>query len=155
MEVLLAALAGVLALAFAGYSAWFVLKQDEGTKRMQEISADIRSSALTFLHREYSILAIVVAAIFVVLLILGSIEKFDPMSPWAALTFVFGAACSMGAGYIGMNIAIRSNARTAAAAQKNLNEGLRVSFRGGVVMGMSVVGIGIVGLSIIYALFQP
>jgi K(+)-stimulated pyrophosphate-energized sodium pump len=152
MELLLAVLAGVLALAFAGYSAWYVLGKDEGNERMKEISADIRSSALTFLHREYSILAIVVVVIAAVLLILGINDRFDPMSPWAALTFVFGAACSMTAGYIGMNIAIRSNARTAAAAQKNLNEGLRVSFRGGVVMGMSVVGIGILGLSLIYAL---
>jgi K(+)-stimulated pyrophosphate-energized sodium pump len=150
--VYLAMIAGVIALAFAIFSAWFVLKRDEGTERMKEISADIRSSALTFLHREYSILAAVIAVIAITLVILGSIETFDPMSPWAAIAFVFGALCSMGAGYAGMNIAIRANSRTAAGAQKSLNEGLRVSFRGGVVMGMSVVGIGIIGLCIIYLL---
>ena len=117
MELVLAVLAGVLALGFAAFSAYFVLQKDEGTQRMKEISADIRSSALTFLHREYTILAGVVGTIAIILIILGAVETFDPMSPWAALVFVFGAACSMGAGYAGMNIAIRSNCRTAAAAQ--------------------------------------
>ena len=152
IAILLSLIAGVLALAFAVFSARFVLKQDEGTDRMKEISADIRSSALTFLHREYSILAIVVAVIAAALVILGLIDRFNPMSPWAACAFLFGAACSMGAGYAGMNIAIRANSRTAAAAQKNLNQGLRVAFRGGVVMGMSVVGIGVLGLCLIYLL---
>ena len=148
----LAIIAGVLALAFAGYSALFVMRQSEGSKRMREISGDIRSSALTFLHREYSILAIVILVIAGVLVALGMIDRFNPLQPWAALAFVFGAACSMGAGYAGMNIAIRANARTAAGAQKSLNQGLRISFRGGVVMGMCVVGIGIIGLSLIYLL---
>src|SRR4030042_1159628 len=129
LAVWLSIAAGVMALAFAVYSARFVLRQDEGTERMKEISQDIRSAALAFLHREYSILAVVIGVIAAVLIILGSIPRFDPMSPWAALAFVFGALCSMGAGYAGMNIATRANARTAAAAQKSLNQGLRVSFR--------------------------
>ena len=150
--VWLSVVAGVIALVFAGFSAKFVLDKDEGTKRMKEISADIRSSALTFLHREYSILAVVIVVIAIALVILGSIDNFDPMSPWAAFAFVFGAVSSMVAGYAGMNIAIRANCRTANAAQNSLNEGLRVSFRGGVVMGMSVVGIGILGVSVLYLL---
>lgn len=73
---------------------------------------------------------------------------------WVTLSFVFGAVCSALAGFIGMNIAIRANGRTAASAQKSLNDGLRVSFRGGTVMGMCVVGIGILGLSVMYFAFH-
>jgi K(+)-stimulated pyrophosphate-energized sodium pump len=69
------------------------------------------------------------------------------------VSFLFGAICSMGAGYAGMNMAIRSNGRTAAAAEKSLNQGLRVSFRAGAVMGMTVVGVGIIGLVILYFAF--
>ena len=152
VPIILALIAGIGALAFAVFSARFVLDKSEGTERMKEISSDIRSSALTFLHREYSILAIVIGVIALILIVLGAIETFDPLSPWAAFAFIFGALCSMGAGYAGMNIAIRANCRTAAAAQESLNQGLRVSFRGGVVMGMSVVGIGIIGLVILYLL---
>jgi len=87
----------------------------------------------------------------VVAIVLGVV----PSLGWlVAAAFVFGAVCSGLAGYVGMSIAIRANSRTAAAAQKSLNQGLRVSFRGGAVMGMCVVGIGILGLSICYFLFQ-
>ncbi|PIU57805.1 MAG: sodium-translocating pyrophosphatase, partial [Chloroflexi bacterium CG07_land_8_20_14_0_80_51_10] len=105
-----------------------------------------KEGALAFLHREYQILGIFVV---VVAIILGFV-----LSWWTALAFVFGAACSIGAGYSGMNMAIRTNGRTTAAAQKSLNEGLKVAFRGGAVMGMCVVGIGILGLSIIYFAFH-
>jgi K(+)-stimulated pyrophosphate-energized sodium pump len=71
-----------------------------------------------------------------------------------SVAFVFGAICSMGAGYAGMNIALRSNGRTCAAAQKGLNQGLRVAFRGGAVMGLTVVSIGIIGLSVLYLVWH-
>ena len=151
-HIYIAVIAGVLALAFAGFSARYVLRQGQGSKRMIEISGAIKEGALAFLHREYKILAIFVVVVAIILLILG--VTVEEMSPWAPLTFVFGALCSMGAGYAGMNMAIRANARTAAAAQKSLNHGLRVSFRSGVVMGMCVVGISIIGLSILYFAFK-
>ncbi len=142
----IAVIAGVLGLAFALFSVFYVLRQGEGSERMREISAAVKEGALAFLHREYQILAIFVV---VVAIILGFVLGW-----WVALAFVFGALCSMGAGYAGMNMAIRSNARTAAAAEKSLNQGLRVSFRSGAVMGMCVVGIGIIGLSILYFAFH-
>ncbi len=144
--IFIAVIAGVLGLLFVVYLVRSVLRADQGSERIREISAAIKEGALAFLHREYQILAVFVV---VVALVLGFL-----LSWWAALAFVFGAACSMGAGYTGMNMAIRSNGRTTAAAQKSLNEGLRVSFRGGAVMGICVVSIGILGLSILYFAFH-
>jgi K(+)-stimulated pyrophosphate-energized sodium pump len=143
----IAVISGILALIFALFLVFSVLRGDEGSEKMREISAAIQEGATAFLGREYRILAVFVVVVGIVL-------GFIPGLGWlVSLSFVFGAVCSALAGYIGMNIAVRSNARTAAAAQKSLNDGLRVSFRGGGVMGMSVVGIGILGLSILYFLF--
>ena len=146
--VWIAAIAGILGLAFAGYLVLFVLRQDEGSARIREISAAIKEGALAFLGREYQILGIFVV---VIAIILGIVPN---LGWWVSLAFVFGAACSGVAGYAGMNIAIRANGRTASAAQKSLNEGLKVSFRSGAVMGMCVVGIGIIGLGILYFAFH-
>jgi K(+)-stimulated pyrophosphate-energized sodium pump len=142
-----AVISGILGLIFALFLVLSVLKNDEGSEKMREISAAIQEGAMAFLGREYRILAIFVVAVAV---ILGLIPRLGWL---VSVSFAFGAVCSALAGFIGMNIAVRSNARTAAAAQKSLNHGLRVSFRGGGVMGMCVVGIGILGLSILYFLF--
>jgi K(+)-stimulated pyrophosphate-energized sodium pump len=145
--MVIAVISGILGLIFAFFLALYVLKSDEGSERMREISAAIQEGATAFLGREYQILAIFVVVVAIVL-------GFIPSLGWlVSLSFVFGAICSALAGFIGMNIAVRSNARTAAAAEKSLNHGLRVSFRGGGVMGMCVVGIGILGLSVLYFLF--
>ena len=146
--ILIAVLSGVLGLAVAGFMAQYVLKQDQGSAKIREISAAIKEGALAFLGREYRVLAIFV---FAVAIILGLV----PVLGWlVSLAFVFGAICSGLAGFAGMSIAIRANSRTAAAVQKSLNHGLRVSFRSGAVMGMCVVGIGILGLSILYLAFN-
>jgi K(+)-stimulated pyrophosphate-energized sodium pump len=145
--MVIAVISGILGLIFAFFLVLYVLKCDEGSERMKEISAAIQEGAMAFLGREYQILAIFVVVVAIVL-------GFIPSLGWlVSLSFVFGAICSALAGFIGMNIAVRSNARTAAAAEKSLNHGLRVSFRGGGVMGMCVVGIGILGLSVLYFLF--
>jgi len=145
--MVIAVVAGILGLIFALFLVLSVLKNDEGSEKMREISAAIQEGATAFLGREYRILILFVV---VVAVILGLI----PSLGWlVSLSFVFGAVCSALAGYIGMNVAVRSNARTAAAAQKSLNHGLRVSFRSGGVMGMCVVSIGILGLSVLYFLF--
>ena len=144
----IAVVSGVLGLLFALYLVRYVLKQDQGPDRMREISEAIKEGALTFLSREYRILAIFVV---IVTIILGIIPS---LGPYVAFAFVFGAICSGLAGFIGMNVATRANSRTAAAAQKSLNDGLRVSFRGGAVMGICVVSIGILGLVILYFLFH-
>jgi len=144
----IAVIAGVLGLAFALFAVLYVLKQSQGSERMKDISQAIKEGALVFLHREYQILAIFVVVVTIILAVI-------PDLGWrVAVAFMFGALCSMGAGYAGMNMAIRSNSRTAAAAEKSLNQGLRVSFRGGAVMGMTVVSVGILGLSILYFAFH-
>jgi len=146
--ILIAAICGVLGLIVAAFMAAYVLKQDQGSARIIEISEAIKEGALAFLGREYKILAVFVV---VVAVILGVVPNLGWL---VAAAFVFGAVSSGLAGYIGMSIAIRANCRTAAAVQKSLNQGLRVSFRGGAVMGLSVVGIGILGLSILYFAFH-
>ncbi|HEX76019.1 MAG TPA: sodium-translocating pyrophosphatase [Dehalococcoidia bacterium] len=146
--VWIAAITGILGLAFASFLAFYVLRQDEGSTQIREISAAIKEGALAFLNREYRILGIFVVVIAIILGIIPSLGW------WVSLAFIFGAICSAAAGYAGMNMAIRANGRTAAAAQKSLNEGLKVSFRGGGVMGMCVVGIGIIGLAILYFAFH-
>ena len=141
-----AVITGFLGLLFVVFLARYVLKQDEGSPQIKEISAAIKEGALAFLHREYKILCVFVIVVAVLLgIVLGAEQAF---------AFIFGALCSMSAGYLGMNIAIRSNGRTANAAKKSLNEGLKVSFRGGAVMGMVVVSIGVLGLSLLYFAFH-
>ncbi len=143
-----AVIAGVLGFAFAAFLITYVLRQDQGSERMREISQAIKEGAMAFLRREYQVLAVFVVVIAIVL---GVIPH---LGWWVALSFVFGAVCSGVAGFIGMNMAVRSNARTAAAAEKSLNQGLRVSFRSGAVMGICVVAIGILGLSVLYFAFH-
>ncbi|MFC2012221.1 sodium-translocating pyrophosphatase [Chloroflexota bacterium] len=147
-SILIAILCGVLGLIVAAFMAAYVLKQDQGSKRVQEISDAIKEGATAFLGREYKILAIFVV---VVAIILGVVPNLGWL---VTLAFVFGAICSGLTGFIGMSIAVRANRRTAAAVEKSLNQGLKVSFRGGAVMGMCVVGIGILGLSILYFAFN-
>jgi len=147
-SIFLAVIAGAAGLAFAAFLVLYVLRQDEGSERMRDISAAIKEGAMAFLGREYRILAVFVVLVAIVLGVVPDLGW------WVSFSFAFGAICSGLAGFIGMNVAIRSNARTAAAAQKSLNQGLKVSFRGGAVMGMCVVSIGILGLSILYFAFN-
>jgi K(+)-stimulated pyrophosphate-energized sodium pump len=143
---------GLVGAAVVAYFVRYVLRQDEGSARLKEISAAIKEGGLAFIHREYRTLAIVVV---VVAIILAVVPGFAPGLGWRiAVAFIFGALCSMGAGYAGMNMALRTNGRTCAAAQKSLNQGLRVSFRGGAVMGLTVVSIGIIGLSVLYLIWH-
>lgn len=137
-------LVGLIGIATVAYFVRFVLRQDVGSPRMKEISDAIKEGGLAFIHREYRTLGIVVVVVAILLAVV-------PALGWKmAVAFVFGALCSMGAGYAGMNMALRSNARTCAAAQRSLNRGLQVAFRAGAVMGLTVVSIGILGLSVLY-----
>lgn len=143
-----AVIAGVLGLITAASMAAYVMRQDEGSERMREISAAIKEGAMAFLSREYRIMFVFVAFIALALAFIPN------LGGWVAFAFVFGAISSGLAGFVGMNIAIRANNRTAAAAEKSLNQGLRVAFRAGAVMGLCVVSIGIIGLSILYFAFH-
>ena len=138
----------VVALLFAFYKIAFVSKQDAGTERMKEIAAAINDGAKAFLFAEYKILAIFVVVLFVAIgLGLGS---------WiTALCFLFGALFSILAGYIGMNVATKANVRTADAARTSgMNKALSIAFSGGSVMGMCVVGLGLLGASVLFLIFE-
>ena len=137
---------GALALLFALALTRLVLKEDQGTDAMKEIGKAVQEGASAFLGREYRTLAIFVVIVTVVLALF--------IDPETAVAYVVGAICSAGTGYIGMSIAVRANTRTASAAMRGLNPGLRVAFNSGAVMGITVVGISIIGLSILYLTFQ-
>ncbi len=138
----------VVALLFAFYKIAFVSKQDAGTERMKEIAAAINDGAKAFLFAEYKILAIFVAILFV------AIGLF--LKSWTtAVCFLFGAAFSILAGYIGMNVATKANVRTANAARESgMNKALSIAFSGGSVMGMCVVGLGLLGASVLFFIFK-
>ena len=145
--VIIALICGGIGIGIAGFMARYVLKQDPGSHQIRQISSAIKEGALAFIGREYRILAIFVTVVAVVL---GVVPM---LGWWVSVVFVCGAVASALAGFIGMSIAIRANCRTAAASQKGLNQGLKVSFRSGAVMGMCVVGIGIIGISVLYFAF--
>ena len=142
---ILAPVLGVVALLFAASLSAKVSKQDAGTDRMKEISAFIHEGAQAFLFSEYKILVVFVAVLFVGIG-LG-------ISWLTACAFLLGALFSTIAGYCGMNVATRANVRTAAAAKDSgMNRALSIAFSGGAVMGMCVVGLGLLGVGIIYLL---
>ena len=156
MESLIVALAaGVLALIFAGFTAMRVLRAEPGNDLMRSIGDSIREGAGAFLRREYMTLLPFVIVVTVVLGVLDyTIFDHDLAVPATAISYLAGTICSGAAGYIGMNVAVRANVRTAAAAMRGLNPALRVAFSSGTVMGVTVVGIGLLGVTILYLVFQ-
>jgi len=123
-----------------------VLAEDQGNQTMREIAAAIQIGAAAFLRREYTYLA---GFVVVVALVIGAFLNWQ-----TAVAFIVGAAISASCGYLGMYVAVRANVRTAAASVRSLNDGLRVAFSSGSVMGMAVVSFGLLGLSIMYLLFS-
>ena len=137
---------GICALLFAFYLTKKVGRQDAGTDRMKEIAAFIHEGARAFLTAEYKILIVFVAVLFILIGV--------GIGNWVtAVCFLVGALFSTVAGYIGMNVATKANVRTAAAAKDSgMNKALSIAFSGGAVMGMAVVGFGLFGAGVIYAL---
>ena len=137
--------AGVLALIYALILANKVKSQDEGTDRMKEIASAIAEGAKAFLFSEYKVLVIFIAALFVILCLIRN--------PMTAVCFLCGAALSIAAGYAGMTVATLANVRTANGARTGgLVKALSIAFSGGAVMGMCVAGLGLLGVSLIYAI---
>ncbi len=145
--LLLAPLSSLLALFFAGYLAFSILKKDEGNEKMKEIAQAVRVGARAYLKRQYLGVSIFFIAIFFILLIMAIKNYLVIFVPFAFLTGGFFSGLS---GFIGMSIATQSSNRTAQAATKSLNSGLRVAFSSGAVMGLTVVGLGLLDLSIWY-----
>ncbi|MFH1770675.1 MAG: sodium-translocating pyrophosphatase [archaeon] len=136
----------VIALVFAIFQGIKVKKYEQGTEKMKEISAAIREGAMAFLTREYKLLVFFVVAVFLVLFFIIGKE--------ISYAFLAGAIMSAVAGNIGMRVATSANARTAYAADKSLNRGLNVAFTSGVVMSMTVVGLGLLGVTVLYMIFK-
>jgi len=153
---LLAPLSAIISMLIGLYFYRYVNKQDSGTERMKEISTAIKVGAAAFIRREYTTLAIFVTVVAVL------IGVFLPQPLWESnnlalnlqlpVAYMFGSFCSALAGYLGLNVATKANAKVANAAQGGLNKAFPIGFRGGAVMGLSVVGVGLLGISIVYSL---
>ncbi len=137
-----------IALIFALIQCKKVLKASEGNEKMVKIAAAIRSGANAYLKRQYTTVAKVFAIVFVILLIIAFASKGEMLSRITPFAFLTGGIWSMLAGFIGMKIATSSNARTAQAASEGLNRGLSVAFSSGAVMGFTVVGLGILDITL-------
>ena len=134
---------GLAALVYGVAASRSVLAASPGNERMQEIAAAIQEGARAYLNRQYRAIAIVGVVIFVVLLLL--------LGVYEAIGFLIGAVLSGAAGYIGMNVSVKANVRTAEAARQGLAQGLAVSFRSGAVTGMLVAGLALLGVGVYYA----
>src|SRR3982750_748473 len=132
-------LCGLLAIAYGVWAIWSVMQADPGSARMQEISAAVREGAQAYLKRQYTTISIVGVVIFVVLgLFLG----------WTvAIGFLIGAFLSGAAGFIGMNVSVRGNVRTAQAAIGSLAGGLELAFKAGAITGLFVAGLALLGVT--------
>mgnify|MGYP006284348157 CR=1 FL=1 len=146
MSLAFALLCGAIAIAYGAYSVKWILSKPSGNERMQEIAGAIQEGARAYLNRQYTTIGVVGVVLFV--LIGLAID-------WAAaFGFLIGAVFSGAAGYIGMNISVRANVRTAEAAHEGLNEAMQVAFRGGAITGLLVVGLGLLGVAGYYAILS-
>lgn len=152
--LLIAPVAGIVSILAAVYLYFYVSKQDSGNEKMREISNAIKEGANTYLKRQYTTLAVFVVIVAAVLLF----AFWDPnnlvQGPSRALAYVIGSVCSGLAGYFGMNVALKANVRTANGARSGLGKAFPTAFYGGAVMGLSVVGLALIGISGLYYVFE-
>ena len=148
-------LAGALAaLLFALFQSRRVMTFSEGSDKMAKIAASIREGANAYLKHQYTTVAKVFLVVFLVLLVMAFATGGEMLSQFTPFAFLTGGIWSMLAGFVGMKIATSSNARTAQAASESLNKGLRVAFSSGSVMGFTVVGLGMLDISIWFVILR-
>lgn len=138
--------AGIITILYGIYLIRWVLLQPVGNKKMQDIAKAIQEGASAYLNRQYRVVAIIAIVLFFVL---GFIKDLGWTTAWG---FAVGAILSAAAGYIGMNIAVRANVRTAEKAKDGLNSALTLAFRGGAVTGLLVAGLALIGVAVFYAI---
>ena len=146
MNIWYVPIAAIIGLITTFILSAMISKKSPGNKVMQDISKSIQDGAMAFLKREYRILSIFVVVVAIILLIFISWQT--------AVSFVFGGLLSAIAGYVGMRTATKANARTTHAARTSMNSALKIAFNSGAVMGLSVVGLGLLGISILYFIFK-
>ena len=149
---------GFVGALIAGLFAWMqakkVLSYSEGNEKMRKIAANIRSGANAYLKQQYTTVFKVFVVVFIALLVMAFATGGEMLSKFTPFAFVTGGVFSMLAGFIGMKIATNSNARTAQAASESLNKGLRVAFSSGSVMGFTVVGLGMLDITMWFCILR-
>ena len=152
MIIQAAVVVALASLVFAIIRRQFIYRQDQGTDEMKKLAGAIQDGAMAFLKKEYSWLCVFVSIVAVALYVgLGE----EGQGPSTAACFIYGAVSSALAGFIGMRVATRSAVRTTEAAKTSLGKALTVAFSSGAVMGFTVVGLGLLGVSILTLYFQP
>ena len=144
--------ASLVALFFAWYFFRGMMRRSEGTERMQQIAAHVRSGAMAYLRQQYKV--VIIVFLFLALFFAFLAYGLGVQNKWVPFAFLTGGLFSGLAGYIGMRTATFASARTAQAASESLDSGLRVAFRSGAVMGLVVVGLGLLDFSIWYLILD-
>ncbi len=155
---------GLISVGVAVYLYVWVMRQDAGSKKAQEVASWIREGAASYLVKLYTALALVAVILGIIIAIVFSFDMTQLasgggiMEPLRGMrmagAFIFGALCSAVAGYMGMAVAVQANVRSAHAASESLNSGFRVAFYAGSVLGLAMVGLAVIGMSILYLLTE-